>query len=697
MAINHLIDILQPLPGIQRDGTQFDTKNHIDGQHCRWYRGRAKKIGGYSLLLPGINEIIRNLHEVNKQNAVDIYIGRPSSLNVSTTTITGISGPENNRTPANFMANPDNIWTFDDYTTVSSLTITLANNPISTVSGANVVTVTVPDTSIFSKIQTLTIANATTTGGLTTPQLNIIAEITVTSGTTFTYVVSGSPATTTVTGGGNAITLTYQSGVTYIIAHAAPNASDINNNIQTNIYFGDVNSNTPLTLIDPVNLPLSSSGFLIVFPYMFIYGNDGSVSYTLTPTDWSTATTVAIAGTKIIKGIVTRGGSTTGILFFSMNSVIRATFQGGNPAYSFNTVEMKTSILSQNCIISIFNNVYWVGVNQFYSYNGVVRPLLNDMNTDYFFENLNYAYRNKVFSWYNARHHEWWIHWPKGNATECTDVLIYNVLEQTWYDTQLARSAVYEASFFSKPILADTNQILNKFNPIIPVTLPVPVNGLATINGSSTVTVTLGEVTNLQSGNILTLSGATMTGGIPAVNLNITAPIVVTSLSNQPTVFTYTATASATSTVTTGGGTAIFYTQNVPNDCYGIWEHETGLNMVLYGQSYAIQSFYETHLKTLFDQDPSQDRNLRIRRIEPDFNQQGEMNLIIKYRSFAQSTIYESDPYVFLPGQESVELAKVDTVQMGRLVSFRFESNIVDGYFYAGKILLNYAPGDFRP
>lgn len=787
MAVDHILEILEPLPGIQRDGTQFNSLSYIDGQWCRWYLGKPKKIGGYSLIDPGELEIIRNLYEVNKQNSVDIYLGRPSTVGFTNTNLSGIASPEVDRTPINFITDPNNIWTFDLYTNASAPTlilpfnplatamssntvtitvpdssifyngqivlingaigfdglsasqlnvaaeitiasgttltyvvggsaaltgiagggnnvtlsfeasINLANNALAAVNGSNIVTVTVADTSIFYNGQVINISGATTFEGLTVGQLNINAAITITSGITFTYVVGGSAATGTGSGGGANIELSYVNISTYLIAHAAPNASDINNNVQTNIYWGDINASTALTLIDPINLPLASSGVVVNYPYIFSYGNDGVVNYTTTPNDWVDAISVAIAGTKIIKGIITRGGSNSpSLLFFSMDAVIRATFTGGFPAFNFDTIQSNTSILSQYCVVTNFNIVFWIGVDQFYLYNGVVRPLENDMNKDYFFNNLNYAYRNKVFGWLNLRHNEIWWHWPKGNATECTDILIYNYKEERWYDSVLGRSAAYPPNFLSYPVLADSNAILNRFDPSINVTLPIPNNGIATVDLMSVVTVSLNVITNLQTGNLVTIAGATGFNGITGGQLNIQAPITVTSGPFVNTTFTYVSGGTANATGS-GGGAAITYTQTLPNYCYGLWIHEFGNDMVLFNRTYAIQAYFETNLKSIFEKDPSQDRNLRARRIEPDFIQTGEMNLVINYRSFAQSTIYSSTPYIFLPGQEAVELAKIDTTQMGRLVSFRFESNTIGGFYQMGKVLLNYSLGDVRP
>ena len=94
MAADHIIDILNPQPGIQRDGTKFDTKLCIDGQWVRFYKGRPKKIGGYVLIDPGNIEIIRNIYNVDQQNDVtDCYLGRPSTL-AFTPISNGISQPD---------------------------------------------------------------------------------------------------------------------------------------------------------------------------------------------------------------------------------------------------------------------------------------------------------------------------------------------------------------------------------------------------------------------------------------------------------------------------------------------------------------------------------------------------------------------------------------------------------------------------
>jgi hypothetical protein len=78
----------------------------------------------------------------------------------------------------------------------------LAANPIATVITSGVVTVTVTSTANLRTGQYVTISNATAVGGITASQLNITDQITVTSGTTFTYQTYGIATATVAAGGG---------------------------------------------------------------------------------------------------------------------------------------------------------------------------------------------------------------------------------------------------------------------------------------------------------------------------------------------------------------------------------------------------------------------------------------------------------------------------------------------------------------
>jgi hypothetical protein len=97
-------------------------------------------------------------------------------------------------------------------------------------------------------------------------------------------------------------------------------------------------------------------------------------------------------------------------------------------------------------------------------------------------------------------------------------------------------------------------------------------NPLATVNGSAVVTVTVPSTAGLVTGNVVAIAGATATGGITAPNLNISAPITVTSA----TTFTYNAAAGATGTVVAGGGAIVTYTYPLGPNSFPIVAALTG-------------------------------------------------------------------------------------------------------------------------
>lgn len=700
MVADHIIDFLSPRPGIQRDGTQFDTNLCIDGQWVRFYRGRPKKIGGQALLDPGNNEIIRNIYNVDQQNNVtDCYLGRPSSLSVASIQSNGNTNPEYDRTPAGFVTSPNNNWTFDRYTILDSPVspypnpVVLANNPLTTINGTNVVTVSVTSTAGLHTGQYITISGAQTFNGLTVGQLNISAPITnIVTNTSFNYAVLGN-ATASGAGGGNTVTFMTSGSANYIIAHAAPNVLDMNNSIQQVIYWGDTATVTPLIPMSST-MQAASGGIVVLYPYFFKYTNDGVVAWTLNPSgDWSDASFASISGTKIVKGLITRGGSNAPSgLFWSLNSLIKATFVGGDTVFQFDTIQSDISILSQNCVVTHDNIFYWIGISQFYIYNGVVKILKNNTNKITFFNNLNNTYRNKVWGIFKEEYNEIWWYYPTGTNSECDSVIIYNMEDDCWYDTVHGRSSGTTVGLYPYPLETDSIGLLNQYNPS-PIIIILGNNAFSTVSNSNIITVTIPANPILRTGFFISILGATGFNGITSTQLNaVSVPITVI----DNTSFSYTVSSNASATGS-GGGLSPNVTYSYPNLCYGLWQEETGTDKVLYGTSLAIDSYYETNIITWFEKVPTDDREMRIRRIEPDFVQSQPMNMIVNTRDFPQSEVSVSQIYTFLPGQESIKLAKIDTNNMGRLVSFRFESNVAGGDYFMGKVVLNYAPGDVRP
>jgi hypothetical protein len=248
------------------------------------------------------------------------------------------------------------------------------------------------------------------------------------------------------------------SGETLLFAHPARSTLDISSAAEFPVYYGDIYSTTPL-----VNAGFSvSGGCVVLHPYLFGYGNNGVVSWSDAgdPLNRSSgdAGDATIDAAKIIKGLPVRGGGQSPAgLFWSLTSLIRASYVGSSAIFAFDTVTSTTSVLAANGIIEYDGVFFWCGLDRFSLYNGVVRDLPNDVNSNFFFDNLNYACANKIFAFKVPRFGEIWWCFPKGTATECNHAIVYNVRENSWYDTPLpegGRSAGIYAQVFRSPLLA---------------------------------------------------------------------------------------------------------------------------------------------------------------------------------------------------------------------------------------------------
>jgi hypothetical protein len=251
---------------------------------------------------------------------------------------------------------------------------------------------------------------------------------------------------------------------TALVAHATATLNDISDGTPYPAYIGDIYTTAALTQIPTAGV---CGGIVVLHPYLFMYCANGYVKWSDAndPTNFTTgdAGDAFIASSKVVKALPLRGGGQTPAgLFWTLDSVIRASYTGGDDVFAFDTVTASSSILSANSVIEHDGIFFWVGLDRFLLYNGVVREVENNLNINYFFEGLNYTYANKVFGFKVPRFGEIWWCYPRGDATECTHAVIYNYRENTWYDTPLpngGRSAGIYAQVYRSPLMAGLNPI----------------------------------------------------------------------------------------------------------------------------------------------------------------------------------------------------------------------------------------------
>ena len=688
-------------PGIKRDGTTFEAREYSDGTWCRFQRGIPKKIGGYSELFTTFSGISRGL-VMNGYNGVNyVFSGTQNGLDIFTTGQTFGTG--------------SGAYTGQFEVGYSQFALATANTTQFTISSSTDLT------GVFSAGSTIVFNQNTspTTYTVSTSSFNNVSNV-----TTVTYSPPAGSAPSNVWIANYKFeanpNLLWQfdfqyspaGGTLNLLMHPGLNLNNIDNSIDTQVYIGSTlpgsgNQWTFTGLADtagtaPTYRPIVvDGGVCALHPFIFVYGTNGfiannnvsSVYSQQSLSDWNgpLSNQVNVAAGKIVKGMPLRGGTASPSgLFWATDSLIKVSFVNNPPTYwNYDIVSSHISIMSSSSVVEMDGLYYWMGVDRFYVYNGYVTVLPNDKNVNWLFNNLNYTQRQKVWATKVPRYNEIWFFYPRGNATECTDAIIYNVKDKLWYDAGEAigsqRSAGYTTEVFPTPIWADWNYNVTYNDPVTVISTPTGQTAPTTyqfyVQGNYTPTFT---------------------------------PSSYLSLSSDPTAKKYQVSTSRFifNTTIEGIGGATLVTTTTPFDTtpavgqsifpmlggYSIWQHEIGLNKAsIVGEEAIYSSFTTCDISWVGgtptgDASPAINRRLHLRRIEPDFVQAGNLTLSILGRKFATSTTETNGPFTFTPNTEKIDL-RVEHREMRLL----FESNELDGNYEMGRLLVTAEFGDERP
>jgi hypothetical protein len=700
----NLVYTLGVQPGIKRDGTIFESREFSDGEWCRFQRGVPRKMGGYRELFATFTGIPRGMIS-NSFNGVNyIFVGNQYGLEVFTTGTTfGVgSGP----LVANILPG------YSPFTLVS--------NTVSQFVVATDVTDAFPAgmTVIFD--DDITTATTVISSSYSSPNTTVIVT---------TSTITGSPTSVslydvTFTPDPNLLwqfDLQYSpaGGSLQVLAHPGQNLANIDNAIPTQVLTGGLlpDNNNEWNFYgladtggqNPTYRPIVvDGGVCVLYPYTFVYGSDGFIANnnvdtntTLTTynqqtiTDWNgaTANQVNMASSKIVKGIPVRGGTNSPSgLFWATDSLIRVSFTGASPLYwRYDIISSQISTISSSCFVEMDGIFYWMGVDRFYLYNGAVSVLPNDKNVNWLFDNLNFVQRQKVWATKVPRYNEIWFFYPRGDATECTDAIVYNVKDKIWYDAGSApgsrRSCGYTTEVFPTPIWAgweDLNTFSIPFEVIDePPSESPPNNNQVYINGDVTATFGAGDYISL------TNTGSPVVYQIVTSTFMFTSAITATNPEGVTLI-----TVDVNFDPIQVAGDYIYYIEGG----YPLWQHEFGTNAITFNQEFAITSSITTCDISWVGGIPSQDsatgvnRRMHLRRIEPDFVQSGTMAMTILGRKFARGETETSGPFYFDP-----DTGKIDLRVEHREVRLKFESNVLDGNFEMGRLLITAEYGDERP
>jgi hypothetical protein len=464
-----------------------------------------------------------------------------------------------------------------------------------------------------------------------------------------------------------------------LVAQVAPNLNCICNSTGGQIFTGDEFGTG--ALVEVTSLPAvysATGGIVALHPYTVVFGNDGFVMWSVPgdPTDYtgSGAGNAYVTGQKLIRGMPLRGGpgnSPSGLLW-SADSLIRMSYIGGTAVFQFDTLSAQSSILSAQSVIEYDGIFYWIGSDRFLSFNGVVREVPNQLNLNFFFDNLNYAQRQKVFAYKVPRFGEIWWCFPKDDSLEPNHAVIFNVRENTWYDTPLpngGRGAGLFPAVFPKPLLS----------------------GVTPQDAQVTAAVAVVAGSGYAVGNVLTVVGGdySINAELTVATVNGTGGILTVSISNAGS---YNETPANPVSVTGGAGTLATFALTLVNP-YKFWVHETGTDEVDGLTVNPILSYFETADLSLPVMSQT-NKALQVLMMEPDFVQSGPLTVQAMGRANARGPEVNGEVKVIVETPQTPQEQVVYFKEQRRELRFRFSSDCVGGDYQMGLVLAHVQPGD---
>ena len=717
-----LIYTLGVKPGIKRDGTIFESREFTDGVWTRFQRGVPKKMGGYRQMFRDPGGIPRGMI-VNAYNSLNyMFVGNQNTVDafVTGTTLGFGSGPYPAIMNVGYSPFPIQFVGASSFTLLGDLTSTF---PV----GTKVVFTQTPGGQVYTVTAVTSNANVTPEYLLTEASdiidtenndnivavpANILTTVTVSPGMPVSTPSTAYIANSVFPIGSNNITWQFdiqynpQGDALELLAHPGLNLSNIDNANPTPVFAGNIlpgpgNTWNLYPLADtegsnPTYEPIEvDGGVCVLYPFIFVYGSNGfiannHVSATYADqsfNDWNgpLANRVNMTAGKIVKGMPVRGGTNSPSgLFWATDSLIRVSFTGdANQYWKYDIISSQISIMSSNAVVEMDGIYYWMGVDRFYLYNGSVQVLPNDKNINWIYDNLNFEQRQKVWATKVPRYNEIWFFYPRGTNTECTDAIIYNVKDKIWYDAGQAdgarRSCGYTTEVFPTPIWCGWEYFATFGAPATIIATPggepSPTGSQFYLDGDQTPAFPPG--TNIQFApdpeeDYYTVLSATFIQSVNATLIEATASFV-----SPPAV-----------------GSSVYPVKNG----YTIWQQEYGQNLQSDDGVLAVPASITTCDISWVGGDPSQDspkgvnRRIHLRRIEPDFLQTGDMTLQILGRKFARGETTLSPLFTFGP-----DTGKVDLRIENRESRIQFTSNVVNGNFEMGRIMITAEYGDERP
>ena len=161
------------------------------------------------------------------------------------------------------------------------------------------------------------------------------------------------------------------------------------------------------------------------------------------------------SGSEIVTAIETRQQ----IIVFTDVSLHAMQFLGPPFTYGIDLISENITIISPLSAKAVDDFVFWMGVEDFYVYDGRVQKLPCAVKS-YIFNDINLFQKEKIFAALNSSFNEIWWFYPSGDSDTNDRYVIYNHVEQAWSYGTMARSAWLDRGITNNPIAAGLDNYL---------------------------------------------------------------------------------------------------------------------------------------------------------------------------------------------------------------------------------------------
>jgi hypothetical protein len=151
------------------------------------------------------------------------------------------------------------------------------------------------------------------------------------------------------------------------------------------------------------------------------------------------------------------------ILIWTDAALYSMQYLGPPYVYGFTLLMDNISIMSPNSAIVVNNVAYWMGIDKFYSYSGVVATLPCSVR-QYVYNDISFAQRFQILSGTNEGYNEvWWYYVSNTEVALAAQesrspvpdrYVIYNHLERVWYYGDLRRTFWLDSPLQASPMAA---------------------------------------------------------------------------------------------------------------------------------------------------------------------------------------------------------------------------------------------------